>query len=87
MNNQLLYAALIWASAMAFENNIRMIEAPQRRIALRTVIAYRTVSTMAIQVIAGMIRQRKYQYMKAGEMVDEVTERERTLTNSKWQEE
>lgn len=38
---------------MVFENNIKVIEAPQRKIALRSVMVYRTVFTAAIQVISG----------------------------------
>lgn len=44
IHNQLLYASPIWAGAMAFERDIRTLEGPQRIIALRTVMAYRTVS-------------------------------------------
>jgi len=40
---------------MAHNNNVRTLEGPQRRIALRTVMAYRTVSSEAILVVAGMI--------------------------------
>jgi len=50
--NQQLYAAPIWAGALVFENNIRTLEGPQRKVALRCAMAYRTVTTNAILVVA-----------------------------------
>lgn len=50
-----VYAASIWAASMVFQNNIRLIERLQRRVALRTAMAHRTISTTAFQVKAGMI--------------------------------
>jgi len=51
VHNQLLYAAPIWAEALVFENNIKTLERPQRKMALRVAMAYRTVSTNAIMVV------------------------------------
>lgn len=93
VNNQLLYAAPIWAGALMFDCNIGVLEGPQRKIALRTAMAYRTVSTQAILVVAGMLpahllaneRQRNYKRMRKGEPGDDVAERERSFDI--WQEE
>lgn len=55
VQNQLLYGAPIWADALQFENNVKMILGPQRKIALRIAMAYRTVSTSAVMVVAGIL--------------------------------
>lgn len=55
VSSQLLYAAPIWASALAFDINVKFLQRPMRTMALRVASAYRTVSTAAIFVIAGMI--------------------------------
>jgi len=53
--SKLLYAAPIWSVALVFDRNIQSILRPQRTIALRTAMAYRTVSTAAIMVVAGVV--------------------------------
>lgn len=55
VESQLLYAAPIWASALVFERNVKTLQRPQRTIALRVAMAYRTVSTQAILVVAGIV--------------------------------
>jgi len=68
IHSQLLYAAPIWANDLEFERNVNIILKPQRTIALRVAMAYRTVSTQAIVVVAGFLpshlmaqeRQRRY---------------------------
>lgn len=55
VQKQLLYAVPIWAGALIYERNINTILGPQRRMALRIAMAYRTVSTSAIMVVAGVI--------------------------------
>jgi len=52
-HSQLLYAAPVWASALVFDSNIRVLQRPQRKIAIRIACAYRTVSTNATLVVAG----------------------------------
>ncbi|CAI6362163.1 unnamed protein product [Macrosiphum euphorbiae] len=54
--SKLLYSALVWSVALVFKRNVRTILRPQKTIALRTEMAYRTVSTAAIMVAAGIIR-------------------------------
>jgi len=53
--SKLLYAAPVWSAALVFDRNIKSILRPQRTIALRTAMAYRTVSTAAIMVVAGVV--------------------------------
>lgn len=52
--NQLLYAAPIWSTALEMQNKLSIMEKPQRRMALRIVCAYRTVSTQAVLVVASV---------------------------------
>lgn len=42
--SKILYAPPVWSSSLAFDRNIKIILRPQRTIALRTAMAYRTVS-------------------------------------------
>jgi len=89
--NQLLYAAPVWASALVFANNVKTLEGPQRKIALRTVMAYRTVSTDAILVVAGltpahlvaMESQKRDLEKRQGTVVNMAEER--SMTIQKWQ--
>lgn len=53
--SQMLYAAPIWASALVFEVNKKKMLKPQRLMAKRVACAYKTVSTNAILVVAGML--------------------------------
>lgn len=55
VQNQLLYGAPVWAEAFVYKKNVNTLLSPQRKIALRTALAYRTVSTEAILVISGII--------------------------------
>lgn len=51
----MLYAAPVWASALCFDKNIKTLSNPQRLMAIRVACAYKTVSTNAILVVAGMV--------------------------------
>lgn len=53
--SRLLYASPIWSKALVFNHNIENLERPQRTIAVRIARAYRTISTAAVMVIAGLI--------------------------------
>lgn len=83
--NQLLYAAPIWAKALTFQNNVKTLERPQR------MMAYRTVSTNAILVVAGIIpahlvaleSQTRYTEQRNGTVIDKKVAREMTM--KKWQ--
>lgn len=93
VTNQLLYASPIWAGALVFKNNVETLEGPQRKVALRCVRAYRTVSTAAALVVSGLIpahllaeeQQKRYRHRCEGIVYDESEERNATIC--KWQEE
>lgn len=51
----LLYGAPIWADGMRILRNRDLMIREQRKLAVRVVAAYTTVSTDALQVVAGMI--------------------------------
>jgi len=53
--SKLLYASPVWSKAMLVERNRKTVLRPQRTITLRTAMSYKTVSTAAILVVAGMI--------------------------------
>lgn len=52
--SKLLYGSPIWPKALVFNRNVVSLCRPQRTIALKTVKAYRTVSTAAVFVIRVM---------------------------------
>lgn len=54
VHSQLLYAAPTYARALNMKYNIRELQKPQRVSALRIISAYRTVSTSAALVLAGL---------------------------------
>lgn len=54
-NSQLLYAAPVWQSTTKFRNHRQLLLGPQRTMALRVASAYRTVSTAAFMVVAGVV--------------------------------
>lgn len=91
VQNQLLYGAPIWA--LKFQKNINTLLGPQRKMALRIGMAYRTVSTPAILVVAGTIpahlmareRQEKYRQSKRGLEVNKKELRRSTYRD--WQKE
>jgi len=93
VQNQLLYGAQIWAGALRYENNVNTLLGPQRQMTLRVAMAYRTVSTQAIMVVAGMIpvhllakeRQRMYIHTKEGKEVNKQDHRANTY--KEWQKE
>jgi len=73
VNNQ-FFRRRLWVCVPVFEINIRVVEGSQRKIALRTVIAYKTVLKHASLVATGMIlaclavleRQRRFMKKKHG---------------------
>jgi hypothetical protein len=93
VQNQLLYGAPIWAGAHVYEKNVNTLLESQRKIALRVAMVYRTVSTQAIMVVAGMVpahllakeRQKIYRYTKEGKEVNK--QEQRAHTYKEWQNE
>lgn len=55
VHSQVLYAAPVWAGSLTIQSNVRILLRPQRTMALRVAKAYRTVSTQAALVVAGLI--------------------------------
>lgn len=51
----ILYAALIWIGGLKIKKHKQRVASTQRKIALRVASTYRTTSTEAALVIAGMI--------------------------------
>jgi len=86
VQNKLLYGAPIWADALQFENNVKMILGPQRKIALRTAMEYRMVSmsagTIPIHLMASE-RQKKYRQIQESVATNEKELRACTL--KEWQ--
>jgi hypothetical protein len=86
-----LYAAPVWIGAMKFTYYKNMVLSSQRVLALRTCCAYRTTSTDAALVIAGMVpinllAEERGRLYRASRPIDDETkniERERTLET--WQ--
>lgn len=89
----LLYGAEIWADALEVERNRKKMASVQRRSALRTASAYRTVSEAAVLVVAGVIpidllaKERKRVYVrKQGEETSSIREEERQRTLREWEQ-
>jgi hypothetical protein len=55
VNSILLYGAEVWAGAMRTKRYSKRVLAVQRTAALRVACAYRTVSALAVMVVAGVI--------------------------------
>lgn len=86
--SQTLYAAPIWAHALEFDINKSTLLKPQRIIALRIAMGYRTVSTEAILVVAGIIPAHLMALERLKSHKDRTrkdTSREESFT--KWQDE
>jgi len=94
VESKLLYGSLIWASALKHQRNVDIILRPQRVLALRAAMSYRTVSTAAAMVIASIIpahllvSERQERYMRRGENDKAAVGKEvREATMRKWQKE
>jgi len=53
-DSKILYGVPVWFEALVHKRNIDTILRPQRVISIRTVMAYRTISTVAAMVVAGL---------------------------------
>lgn len=54
IRSRILYGAPVWASALRYNKNRRLLEGVYRRIALRVASCYRTVSVEASLIISGV---------------------------------
>lgn len=86
----ILYGAPIWLECLNVKKNLKKIIRSQRKIALRVISAYRTVSTEAALVLAGIIpidllaEERDIVYRETGSKKEaKIRARERSL--QKWQ--
>lgn len=90
VNSIILYGAPVWKEALEQKQLKNILEKVQRKVAIRIVSAYRTVSTKAVQVIAGTVplhllaHERTYEE-GANRRTQRVAARE--VTVRKWQEE
>lgn len=87
-----LYAASTWAKAMQYHKYRAMLLKTQRKVALRVVAAYRTVSTEALQVVAGIppldlaAAERTEIYLRGLEQAKDARERMLEKWQSRWNE-
>ncbi|KAJ8964235.1 hypothetical protein NQ314_005064 [Rhamnusium bicolor] len=87
VHSTILYGAPIWCEALRIRRYRTMLEGVQRRMLLRVGSAYRTTSTVALQVITGvipidlMVEERRYLYEMGNgqELAIRKAARERTL--------
>ena len=54
VNSKLLYAALLWTSALNNHAILKELFSAQRGVVMRIVLAYRTASTSAVLVLASI---------------------------------
>lgn len=94
VESKLLYGSPIWATALVHQRNVDIILRPQRVLALRAAMCYRTVSTVAAMVIASIIpahllaSERSERYIRRGERDKAGVAKElREATIKKWQKE
>lgn len=90
VQSRILYAIPAWASVFETKKHKRILEGLQRRVLLRVVSGYRTVSTSAAQVIAGIppisllaAEQRRVFLNRCQTLDSRIKEREATLR--RWQ--
>jgi hypothetical protein len=89
VNSRLLYAAPVWASALGFQTNITKILRPQKTVALRVAMGFKTVSMQAALIILGlipaynMVRERTKRY-KEGIAKKEAREESYRKWQQKW---
>ncbi|CAI6375758.1 unnamed protein product [Macrosiphum euphorbiae] len=55
VTSKLLYASPLWVGALDVKRNVEELQRPQRVMAIRIIRAYRTISTAAAMVIAGLV--------------------------------
>lgn len=86
-----LYAAPVWQEALRVKCREKLLLGIQRKALLRVASGYRTVSTMAIQVLTGippvslLVEERSRLYQLDNSHLQIVKKREREITIDKWQ--
>lgn len=88
----ILYGAPVWQGVTAIQKYENMLISSQRKAILRIVCGYKTVSSAAAQVIAGippvtlLARERSRLYHKDDAHLEIVKKQERETTINEWQE-
>lgn len=88
----LLYGAPVWLPALNIARYKSMLESTQRKMLLRVICGYRTISTCAVQVVAGvpplsLLVEERAELFASGRECTEVSKREaRSRTVAKWQQ-
>lgn len=97
IHSQILYAAPILIDALKIKNNTALLLKPQRMSALRIIAGYRTISTSASLVLAGIPPAdlliferaeiwRRLRIQPHTENVDSIKKEAREMVLNKWQE-
>ncbi|KAJ8930758.1 hypothetical protein NQ314_016409 [Rhamnusium bicolor] len=92
VESTLLYGAPVWHNAMNVGKYQQTFERVQRKMLLRFTSAYRTASTMAIQVIAGVIpieiqvEEKRYLYSKEHRQQTTIKKEARERSLDIWQQ-
>lgn len=86
----IMYASSIWTNATRVERHRNRLLGVQRKMALRVASAYRTASTEAVLVIAGMIPldlriEERVRIIRGAGNENETSRREREKTMENWQ--
>lgn len=91
VQSQLLYAIPAWSDALKIKKHKETLERIQRRCLLRVISGYRTVSTGAAQVIAGLppisfaVEEQCRIFLSKENQLESVRKREREATLQRWQ--
>lgn len=83
LQSSLMYAAQIWGGMLALKKYRKMAECVQRKALIRIISAYRTISTGASQVIAGIA---PIDLEITSKLVPRVQEQRKQWIEEKWQE-
>lgn len=91
VQSTVLYAAPIWSKCLRIDTYRKTLLSTQRKILLRVTSAYRTVSTLAVQVIAGippidlLAEERRRIYTSQEIQIELRNKMERRETMGRWQ--
>ncbi|KAJ8940093.1 hypothetical protein NQ317_013809 [Molorchus minor] len=91
VNSVIMYGAQIWNGAMRIKRHKQKIQTTQRKMALKIISGYRTVSAEGALVVAGQIplhlmaRERRERYEAEGDKKEAKREARRN-TYERWQE-
>ena len=90
--SSMLYASPIWSVVLKYQHYINMMEKVNRKLAIRIISAYRTISTSAALVLAGIVpikikvKEREAIYQNGREYENEAKNYTIIAWNARWQE-